>query len=299
MLQSCSESTKPIEIEEIVVTYSGSMSASNTSDTNRIGLFNTETPETVIKDEDSEPLTITKVSGQNWSINMPDLSKNPNFSNSETIYWFKLLGWSDNDGDGKYDPISGEASGYVHFGPDSLKTTKRFWYVNDLTRPFNERWTSYDTTNLFILDHAEIKPISSWTILDSTYNIISGIAEIRTPFILDSSLLGITIWLSEQEIDCSHSPIRTSDSLSLMALWMPEFTERAYDISEVTGLISGRNRGAIVGGPGTGGLVLVDTLHEKRVEGWFEYKDINDLSDYDIKVRAYGLFDVPFCLGNL
>ncbi len=147
-------------------------------------------------------------------------------------------------------------------------------------------------------DNTELDPLSSWVYRDSTYTFVSGLAERRHSFDGDP-VAGITIWLSDQDITCSDSPIGWSigGNGASVSVSFPEINTRSYGSLEIAGSMSARSgssSSAFSGNLGEAGLTLVDTVDQKQVRGWIKFEENDFFEDGEV-IRAYGTFDVPYC----
>jgi hypothetical protein len=294
------------DTDEEIIRVSGILS-SNASGLSRVGLLYIPWGK-AITTNNSVPFAITTISNGEWSLSIPDITKDDAFNNLEHIgssggypfYSFIILGWSDIDGDGRFDPTSGESSGYGHIDTDTIKIAWLYYVDNDANLPIDNWSVGRDklkdkSNNWFIIDDSQIEPITKWIYRDSTYNFDSGLAEQTRSFSGDL-INGLTVWLSTKDITCIDSPINTNpfSGVAWMNVRFPDLTIRSYGELEVMGFMraGGSN---IDGNLGRAGLVFVDTLVEKRVKGWIAFYDIGLFEDGEILVQAYGSFDVPFC----
>jgi len=296
------------DTEEEIIRISGILNP-NSSNFNRVGLFYSHWRE-AIRTDNSVPFAITTVSGLEWSLSIPDITKDNAFDNLEfegssggnPIYGFFVVGWSDIDGDGKFDPISGEPSGFGHINSDTIEIAMLFYIDDDSNLPIDNWQVSTgelkdNTDNWFIIDDSQAEPISSWIYRDSTYTVVSGLAEQRRSFEGDP-VDGITVWLTDEDITCLDTPINPLHSGTWINVRFPEITTRSYGELEVMGFMRGWRgivQSNIDGNLGRAGLVFVDTLVEKRIQGWIIFEEIGGFEEGEITGRVYGTFDVPFC----
>ena len=147
----------------------------------------------------------------------------------------------------------------------------------------------------------QIDPVSTWTYRDSTYTFVSGLANRRDIF-LNNPIDGITVWLTNQDINCLDIPV---SAVQIGGAWIgvqfPSLEVRDYGEIEIQGIMGIWNSTAssyISVNLGRGSLTFVDTVGEKRVRGWLEFELIGGSEEGEVS-RAYGTFDIPFCSAEL
>lgn len=148
-------------------------------------------------------------------------------------------------------------------------------------------------------------PLSTWIYLDSTYTFVSGLANRRDIF-QRNPIAGITVLLTNQDIDCLDSPVDVSQiGGAWIGVRFPGLEIRDYGMREVQGmsgfwgLINGIHSSSNISGSlGRAGLTFIDTAGEKRVRGWLDFENIGGFEEGEVS-SAYGTFDVPYCSAAL
>ena len=299
LVSSCSKksSTEPGDHASESVIISGSI-GDNASHISHVGLFNInpiEWNKPIIRDN-SSPVVVAPITGNQWTLSISDISQGnilDYLPNSGNVYMFALFGWPDIDGDGSYDPLSGENPAFSHINQDTLSDIMLF-YNGDFKKEPIDRWSLRILGPLndykdswFLVDDSQAGPLTYWIVRDSTFSFLSGYAHV-----IGTTPPGIRIILQGSDIDTTNS----DDRSSRIRLTLPAITARVYTGSEVNTTISysfGAGGGSVFGNLGRAGLTFVDTVVQKRILGWVALEMLDGFKPGETTVRIYGSFDVP------
>lgn len=295
--KAITESDDETNDPEPVISVAGQVMPYPGTSINTVGLFNIYLDKPLQVDNYA-PFAITAITDSGWVLEIPDITKNSNFDSlAFTAFWgghpmysFLILGWSDNDGDDRYDPISGEIVALSHVGKDTFNVSYLYYVDNDGDSLLNNWWSNGDNlininNNWLIKDLSTASPISNWTYRNNINNVSSMRA---VPGGYYSNTSGYTIDISTSDISCSTGSVPRPK----VTLFYDDLTTGVY-FSLKTWVSMYDQTSNISGNGDVAGLTIVGTINN-RIKGWVIYEEIGGFSADDT-ARVYGTFDVPFC----
>lgn len=144
---------------------------------------------------------------------------------------------------------------------------------------------------------AELPPLQKWTFSGTEFTYRSGIA-VRSLDFEDQPTTGITVWLTDQEIDCSS---RAETQLPSPGGWIGiKYPEISLGKGSVRLTVGHWPRGGGLNGnidvQGVATLTHADTTAKKTVSGALEHhEDSFDPEDGFGSADIKGSFTVPYC----
>ena len=285
------------DVNNTIISISGQISPYPGTSINKVGLFNYHW-DVRLQEDNTAPFAAAPITDSTWVLDIPDITQDSSlngavpeaFSGGKPIYKFLLLGWTDIDGDGRFDPNAGETTSLSHTGSDTFNIAYLYYVDSDDSPLINNWWAGSDTlknnnSNWLVKDVSASSPISQWTYRNENYSAISSIAR-RGGYNNES---GYTIWLASSDLSCSSPSVPKPR----MKFRYPELSTRTYYEGEIFINIFSQQSNTD-GNTGFSGITRVDTTHDFRIEGWVVLERTGGFSEDDTS-RIYGTFSVPYC----
>ena len=128
LIYGCDESSSPSRSSnQNSITISGHIAGPNTGSISRVGLFLSAGSES----DNILPSKTGTITDSSWSVTLP--------SSADFLEFYQVLGWDDENENGKFDKVSGEQYGYGYCGTDSF-AIPIMWYQATSDSAYARGW---------------------------------------------------------------------------------------------------------------------------------------------------------------